>query len=427
MKYILKNKKIFIACTICFFILGAFSQGDEYNHEKYWYYKSRLNNDFIKVGTEAGESLPFNQRAITQLGDPRNGASMQNGFQVGDALSTLGIYIGVLATEYALLSNNQQPTDSVRHELFCALNAINRIDYLAESVYAFAGGASALNGFMIRDDIPCGFVRANYKHFNYFNAGTTIDPNNGLPFPNNSTSDKGFASIVNTGQWKLGPHNDDGSDYCAILKNGQPDGHIMSQDHVISLLVGLSLVNRYVDSDARDYDKFHHEIYFLHESGVSSILQASQNIANRLADFMGHSTLFNIENPVTNHVVTGGWTTFTQYGIAEACCSAAGYHPHPSSPFIPLLNPTGTLVPYTCHYTRNFPVRAPGFLPIWELFINLPSFELNIPNPTQNNSTIGGGIAGNDMVFKTELIAAGSSGWKLVKSENLKEIMMMSR
>lgn len=38
----------------------------------------------------------------------------------GDATSYLGYYIGVLATEYYLLQQNGQRTDSVKHELFFA-------------------------------------------------------------------------------------------------------------------------------------------------------------------------------------------------------------------------------------------------------------------------------------------------------------------
>lgn len=37
------------------------AQGDGINLQKYWYYKTRLNNDFIKIGTKQGESIPFNQ------------------------------------------------------------------------------------------------------------------------------------------------------------------------------------------------------------------------------------------------------------------------------------------------------------------------------------------------------------------------------
>ena len=34
------------------------------HHKKYWYYKSRFNNDFIKIGLNQGQSIPFNQRGF---------------------------------------------------------------------------------------------------------------------------------------------------------------------------------------------------------------------------------------------------------------------------------------------------------------------------------------------------------------------------
>lgn len=42
-----------------FFTFQLRTQTDADNHRKYWYFKSRLNNDFLKVGTAAGESMPF--------------------------------------------------------------------------------------------------------------------------------------------------------------------------------------------------------------------------------------------------------------------------------------------------------------------------------------------------------------------------------
>jgi hypothetical protein len=63
------------------------SQTDQENHQKYWYYKTRLNNDFVKVGLDAGESIPFNQRG-TDVTDfyPANAL-----LKAGDATATLVI------------------------------------------------------------------------------------------------------------------------------------------------------------------------------------------------------------------------------------------------------------------------------------------------------------------------------------------------
>lgn len=41
-------KKILL--LFCFIALELIGQNDELNHRKYWYYKSRLLNDFMKVG-----------------------------------------------------------------------------------------------------------------------------------------------------------------------------------------------------------------------------------------------------------------------------------------------------------------------------------------------------------------------------------------
>lgn len=147
---------------LLFATVHVFPQGMGLNHRKYWWYKSRLNNDFVKVGLGDGESLPFNQRGFDGPGFTNSNPN----FKLGDGTSTLGLYIAQLATEYALLKKNQQNTDKVKHELFCAMNAFDRLDYKAEGVWEY--GSNSLNGYFIRDDTPKNFVRNNYDHFNYF-------------------------------------------------------------------------------------------------------------------------------------------------------------------------------------------------------------------------------------------------------------------
>lgn len=61
MKLHLKSKLLLL---LLFLIISdvSYSQGQALNHRKYWWYKTRLNNDFVKVGTGDGESIPFMQR-----------------------------------------------------------------------------------------------------------------------------------------------------------------------------------------------------------------------------------------------------------------------------------------------------------------------------------------------------------------------------
>ena len=78
-------------------------QTDNKNHQKYWYYKSRLNNDFVKVGRLAGESIPFRQRSSGTSNINTSNVDMVS----GDGMALVGQYIAVLATEYKLLKDKK--------------------------------------------------------------------------------------------------------------------------------------------------------------------------------------------------------------------------------------------------------------------------------------------------------------------------------
>lgn len=285
-----------ISCTF----LGV-AQSDIANHRKYWYYKTRLNNDFMKVGLGNGESIPFNQR-----GKDASSKTEQNvELYAGDATSTLGYYIAMLATEYYLLSQNNQSTDSVKHELFCALNAINRLDYKAEAVWQV--GAENLNGFFIRDDIPTSLLNSNYNHFNYDNL-----------------NNNGFHSKMANGANKID------SDWKKRVELADPLKQIaMSQDQVYNLLFGLAFVNKFVPGFETDNGNI-----FGYGSGQILLTQEARNIASRIINFVKDSkdlygnscnnfvqTGWRISNPTTcNLVSTGDNMTAFAYPVAEIGC-----------------------------------------------------------------------------------------------------------
>ncbi len=381
MKYIL-NKILILLVIQSNFILG---QTTIINHQKYWYYKTRFNNDFIKVGKKQGESIPFNQRAINQKGYSTLGGQNSVDMKAGDGPSSVGSYIAALATEYALLKANNQNTDSVKHELFCALNAINRLDDFSEPLWAWAGGQHIpLNGFFIRDDVPRDFLKSkeNYAHFNYYsNWDGTLTSWGDVP---NSNNDKGFCSQIYSGQFKV-----ESSTYSNIInENESPDVNTMSTDHVITLLVGLSLVNKYVDYSATDNG----QVFPYEGQSVSSLKQEAWNIVDRFAQHYKNDPQYNLRNPVTNQIVQpGGQTIFTQYGLAESFCKSEGFTAGPSSPFVPLLNSFGSLVPFTCNYSTPY-VQLNG-LPAWGAFITSPSTSVD------------------NAGFKCHLLATGNSGW----------------
>jgi hypothetical protein len=115
---------------------------------KYWWYRNRLINNFLKIGPYQGESIPASQRNINFMD-----------MQWGDATCELGTYIGVLATEYRLLKESGANTFQTERELFFAMNAFNRLDFMADRYwnnYSTSGGS--LNGFFVRDDVPGDFL-----------------------------------------------------------------------------------------------------------------------------------------------------------------------------------------------------------------------------------------------------------------------------
>ncbi len=57
--------KVAILLLLLLQIYGK-AQTELLNHKKYYYYKTRLQNDFMKVGLLDGESIPFNERGYNE-------------------------------------------------------------------------------------------------------------------------------------------------------------------------------------------------------------------------------------------------------------------------------------------------------------------------------------------------------------------------
>lgn len=171
----MKTKLTLIFCILC---LNAFGQGWYRNLEKYWWYRYRLVNDFMKVGPDCGESIPADYRRIGSEGK----------LDWGDATQYLGHYMALLGTEYKLLKSSGYDTKRTDYETDMALTAFNRLDryaeWLCEDIHLNNNKPCDLgeppgwhsNGFFIRDDVygppigvlntSAGFVFDNFKHFN---------------------------------------------------------------------------------------------------------------------------------------------------------------------------------------------------------------------------------------------------------------------
>lgn len=314
MNYI--NRKTILSIVLSTILLKLYSQSnsDEDIHRKYWYYKSHLNNDFIKVGLGLGESIPFNEKITAHL-NPASNLDLTDApkLHAGDASARLGIYLSVLATEYRLLKNNNQDVTKVKHEIFCALNAINRLDRDAETYFDAPSpqNTPTLNGFFVRDDIRGNFVATNYKHFNYLNNidnAVVQDSNIAFPYalkftlPSTILQDHGFTKTELSGVYRTGSsyHGSVEGDTINVFKNSATTykkaiiGFEESQDQAYYLLMGLTLTAKLVDIGDSDNGAV---FPITATTGQISLRNEAKEIATRIIQHMSNDDLYLIRNP----------------------------------------------------------------------------------------------------------------------------------
>lgn len=272
----------------------------------------------------------------------------------------LGLYIGVLATEYRLLKDKGQydALTKVKHDLFYALSAVNRLDYNAELIIGsnvhpgnpHSTSGPNLNGFFVRDDIPSNFVSSHYNELNYYNEGQNA---NGPINPQNA---KGFTQLNTTGQTVTNSSYEAFND--PLITNNPAktwDNDLLhtfeeSQDQLYYLLIGTALVSKLVDAGDTDGSNV-----FGYGSGQSDLRQEAINISDRLIKHVGSTPLWNIKNPANNNnnVQLGFNATPYAYALDNAGCFIKYGQDFPS--FV-----VGTIYPYNaCTDYRNLVSATP--------------------------------------------------------------------
>jgi len=199
-------------------LFGAFAQTqDDINLQKYWYYRWRLVNDFVKVGEGVGHSIPIQSR---------QGYNGIPDIEVADATIYHGFYLAILASELKLLEINErhQDLEFTKTELYYAIKAYERLDLYGEQYLGLPG---KIDGCFQRDDIPCDFLDPNVNPENYrhFNQGFHNPP--------------GFSPVFKVFT------SDDCPDGRALENKSLPrKTPSMSQDQVIWLLMGFMMIEK---------------------------------------------------------------------------------------------------------------------------------------------------------------------------------------
>jgi hypothetical protein len=110
------NKTIkFIFIFFVFYINNISSQPlsvdeNQLAHRRYWYYHTRMINDFMKVGDQQGDCIVMAER---------NQGRGNNTAKIGpDQIDITNQYLSALALEYKLLTRNNQNTEETIKEIF---------------------------------------------------------------------------------------------------------------------------------------------------------------------------------------------------------------------------------------------------------------------------------------------------------------------
>lgn len=270
--HILISGLIFLCCGD---ILSQQGIDNEKVHRRYWYYRARMINDFMKIGKEQGACIVFPQRNYLEKGIYTS--------KIGpDQIDITNMYIMTLCLEYKLLTRNNQDTRETIKELYHLLYTINRLDLEAEPMMSATTWLGSdviqangiLNGYMLREDMPKRFMSDNFLHYNYSLQERPY--NNTDPL----TDFGGFTGIQHT---NILTEDNKFSDFFPINHNGagtEPFNDLpLVQDKYMSMLVAMMFVNKYIP-----YTTTYNGESF--QDGETSIKQEASNIANRCYSYL---------------------------------------------------------------------------------------------------------------------------------------------
>jgi hypothetical protein len=286
----MKNSNFFLCSLI--FLAGlniSFSQStinDDKAHRRYWYYRTRFVNDFIKMGKNQGECI-----ALAERNEGLNQGIFGDSAKVGpDQIDLTNMYLATLALEYKLLTRNNQNTDGTIREIYQLLYTLNRLDLEAEYLWSNAAPATPglvlqpsgyLNGYMLREDIPADFISTNLNHFNY------------ELLLNGNSSNGGFTGLPHL---NLVDHDTKLQKYVATPTVSRLKETSLVHDKYYSMLAAFMFIVKYIPQGKYYYENGVPQQF---QDGTYGIQEQAIAITNRLYPYIRGFRWSNIQNPAS--------------------------------------------------------------------------------------------------------------------------------
>jgi|GEM_PF-2893020 len=343
---------LFLVCSA----IATYAQTQQQEmHDKYWFYRYRLTQEFLKkglgtCGVPNGYSIPGSYA----YGGGTGGSDTPD-LKFGDGTSFLGNYIGVLAVELKLMLFNgasQDQLNRVKEELYFAMKAYERLDKQAEVILLpyQSDCNNSLNGFFMRDDI-------GYNNF-LFDFKTPFQPDGVTP--KRLTSDFEKSRYL---------------DPC-----DQNEYRYPSMDQISNLLVGFSLVVKSIPYES-----------YLEANGNA---YHYDNMAKFYADKIAHYlTVNNYKMPIPNTDCAAEHSGIESLPLSYGVAYAADKIRNGDFGGDPVVC-WGQCMPSNNPYTASPVVE--GFAGMWQNFFNYPSGKTYVLN---NYNERLGGHQNNNAVF----------------------------
>lgn len=269
-------------------------------NEKYWYYRNRLMY-FVKPGLNQGESNVAGNRNLrhSSPSEPQNDQNLK----FGDQPLYLSYYIGVLATEYKLLSDNHNVNgtdnsvaiNNTLVELYYAFEAFKRMDECeSDPPWGPNGYTAQYDGFFCRDVVVDEIITGGNQtlfidepgNMEYFNK--RLSPNQNYP--------DGHPDYID---W--------------ISADYGHSSNTMSQDLAIYSLIGFSLTVKCLpdqDLSFKDY-----------KTGIEyscNFEEYAQEISHKIIKYISKNAFWIIKDPNGDPVENGPCAYGYSYGILKA-------------------------------------------------------------------------------------------------------------